>query len=223
MKKIISYSLWGNNPKYIVGAKKNIELAKIYFPDWTIHLYLSDKTKFEYESENLEIKNRIEKDSQDGCFWRFESCDSDDIVIVRDLDDRLSERHKFVVDEWLNSDKDIHIIRDHPNHNSNFPIMAGLFGVRNGKFKGIKQLIEDWSNKSFYTTDQLFLKNHFYNKTFVNSFYIHDSFYKSLGIEKTVEMKRILYEFLGDTFDENDERVETYWKILKEHEEKNKN
>jgi hypothetical protein len=219
MKKIISYSLWGDNPKYIVGAKKNIELAKKFFPDWTIHLYLSDSAKFEYESENLEIITRKQISNQDGCFWRFESCDSDDIVIVRDLDDRLSERHKFVVDEWMNSDKDIHIIRDHPNHISSYPILAGLFGVRNGRFKGIKQLIEQWGNKSFYTTDQLFLKTHFYNNNFVNSFFIHDSFYSDLGIERKIDKERNDYEFLGDTFDENDNRVEKYWKII---EEKNK-
>ena len=27
-KKIISFSLWGNNPKYCVGAIKNAELQK---------------------------------------------------------------------------------------------------------------------------------------------------------------------------------------------------
>lgn len=223
MNKIISYSLWGDNPKYIVGAKKNIELAKEFFPDWKIHLYLCEKTNFHYVSSNLEIKYRIQNNHQDGCFWRFESCDSDDIVIVRDLDDRLSLRHKFVVDEWLKSDKDVHIIRDHPNHVSTFPILAGLFGVRGGIFRGISNLINEWPNKSIYTTDQTFLKTHFFTKGFVNSFYIHDSFYSNLGIEKKVNLERKNYEFLGDTFDENDNRVESYWKIIKHYEEKNKN
>jgi hypothetical protein len=221
MNKIISYSLWGNNPKYIVGAKENIELAKEFFPEWKIHLYLSDKTEFEYDSSNLEIKYRTQMNHQDGCFWRFESCDSDDIVIVRDLDDRLSLRHRFVVDEWLNSDKDIHIIRDHPNHVSTFPILAGLFGVRRGIFRGINDLISRWPNKSNYTTDQIFLKNNFYTNKFVNSFFIHDHYYNNLGIEKKINLERKNYEFLGDTFDENDIRVESYWKIIKEYDEKN--
>lgn len=216
--KIISYSLWGNNPKYIVGAQKNIELAKEFFPDWRVRIYVSSNTNFTYESENLEIILRSESQSQEGCFWRFESCDSEDIVIVRDLDDRLSKRHKFVVDEWLQSDKNIHIIRDHPNHF--YPVMAGLWGCRNGVLKGIKKYISGWENKEYYTTDQDFLKNLLYNEFFINKSFIHDDFRKQIGIEKDINKDRIDFEFLGDTFDENDLRVEGYWKIIQEHRNK---
>jgi hypothetical protein len=211
--KIISYSLWGNNQKYIIGAQKNIELAKKFFPDWKVKIYVSTNTNFIYESDNLEIIYRTETQSQEGCFWRFEACDSDDIVIIRDLDDRLSERHRFVVDEWLNSDKDIHIIRDHPNHV--YPIMAGLWGCRKGILKGLSVLIKSWENKDYYTTDQNFLSQVLY-KYIIQKSMIHDDFHKNLGIEIDVKMKRKDYEFLGDTFDENDKRVEDYWKIIRD-------
>ena len=220
MKKIISYSLWGDNPKYIVGAKKNIELAKKFFPDWTIHLYLSETTNFEYESDNLEIISKKAVQNYDGMFWRFESCDSDDIVIVRDLDDRLSERHKFVVDEWLDSDKNIHLIKDHPNHTN--LVMGGLWGARNGIFKGLKNIISNWIYKNNYNTDQIFLARIF-NNYYISKSFVHDSYYNSLGIERKIEMQRNNFEFLGDTFDENDIRVESYRKIIEEYEEKNKN
>ena len=211
--KIISYSLWGQNPKYIVGAHKNIELAKKFFPGWTVRIYISEDTHFDYESDNLEIIKRKINQSYDGMFWRFESCDSNDIVIVRDLDDRLSERHKFVVDEWLKSDKDIHIIRDHPNHL--YPFMGGLWGVRNGALSGLKDKIESWKEKGVYTSDQVFLANTLYNEFYVNKFFIHDPFHKNLGIEKDIEIERTNYEFLGDTFDENDVRNPDYLKFLK--------
>jgi len=217
--KIISYSLWGNDPKYVTGAIKNIELAKLYFPDWRVRLYLSRNTKFDYTSDNLDIVYRTEKSSQDGCFWRFEACDSDDIVIIRDLDDRLSERHKHVVDEWLKSDLDIHIIKDHPNHT--FPIMAGLWGVRNGILSGISKSIDVWENKSYYTTDQSFLHLFVFNSLWDKSL-IHDPFHKTTGREKDITHKRINYEFLGDSFDENDNRREDYWTPIKQYEE-NKN
>jgi len=216
MKKIISYSLWGNDKKYIEGAKKNIELAKTWFPDWEVKLYLSTNTEFNFNSDNLEIIYRTESQQQDGCFWRFEECDSDNIVIVRDLDDRLSERHKFVVDEWLNSDKNIHIVRDHPNHL--YPIMAGLWGCRNGVLKGLKDSINSWQNKSYYTTDQDFLKTVIYTNQFVNQFLIHDPYHKPIGIEKNINISRKNYEFLGDTFDSDENRVEDYWKIIKNYE-----
>jgi hypothetical protein len=154
MNKIISYSLWGNSDKYKIGAIRNIELDKFFFPDWKVRIYLSTNSIFNHKSDNLEIIYRTETQPQEGCFWIFEACDSDDVIIIRDLDDRLSERHRFVVDEWLSSEKDIHIIRDHPNHL--YPVMAGLWGCRNGILRGIKNNIDNWSDKDYYTTDQEF-------------------------------------------------------------------
>jgi hypothetical protein len=216
MDKIISYSLWGENPKYLTGAIRNIQLAKIWFPEWKVRIYVSDKTSFTYSSDNLDVIYRTETQSQEGCFWRFESCDSDDIVIIRDLDDRLSERHKFVVDEWLDSDKNIHIIRDHPNHV--YPIMAGLWGCRGGILKDVSKQISKWKNKDYYTTDQDFLGQLLYNDKFIDRTLIHDPFHKAIGIEHDINLPRIEYEFLGDTFDEHEKRVEDYWMIIKKSE-----
>ena len=39
MKKIISFSLWGNSPKYLIGALKNADLAKEFYRDWECHFY----------------------------------------------------------------------------------------------------------------------------------------------------------------------------------------
>ena len=41
MKKIIAFSLWGDQPKYTVGAIKNADLAKEIYPDWTCR-FISD-------------------------------------------------------------------------------------------------------------------------------------------------------------------------------------
>ena len=42
MKKIISFSLWGDNTRYLFGAIQNIELAKIYYPDWICRFYINE-------------------------------------------------------------------------------------------------------------------------------------------------------------------------------------
>ena len=34
----------------------------------------------------------------------------------RDLDSRLNEREQAAVQEWLNSNKEFHFMRDHPQH-----------------------------------------------------------------------------------------------------------
>ena len=40
MKKIISYSLWGNNERYTHGALRNSELASEIYPDWICRFYI---------------------------------------------------------------------------------------------------------------------------------------------------------------------------------------
>jgi len=39
MKKIVAFSLWGNNPKYTVGAVRNAELTPSIYPGWTARFY----------------------------------------------------------------------------------------------------------------------------------------------------------------------------------------
>ena len=50
--------------------------------------------------------------------WRFlPSMDSQvDALFVRDLDSEISEREMAAVEEFLESDKDFHVMRDHPQH-----------------------------------------------------------------------------------------------------------
>jgi hypothetical protein len=51
MKKIISFSLWGDNPKYTVGAIKNAELALSIYPDWICRYYIGKSTPQEIIDE----------------------------------------------------------------------------------------------------------------------------------------------------------------------------
>ena len=50
-------------------------------------------------------------------------------MISRDADSRLSLREKEAVEKWINSDKDFHIMRDHPHHY--YPILGGTWGFKN--------------------------------------------------------------------------------------------
>jgi len=42
MKKIISYSLWGDNPMYTIGAIRNAELTPIVYPGWISRFYCGE-------------------------------------------------------------------------------------------------------------------------------------------------------------------------------------
>ena len=46
----------------------------------------------------------------------------------RDLDSRFSNREHAAVEDWLKSDKAIHVMRDHPLHN--FSMFGGLWGTK---------------------------------------------------------------------------------------------
>ena len=67
MKKVIAFSLWGNDPRYLGGAIQNISLAKIFYPDWTCRFYLGQSTvankKFVAQiktNQNVEIQEMNE-------------------------------------------------------------------------------------------------------------------------------------------------------------------
>lgn len=55
-----------------------------------------------------------------GMLWRFLVLEDRDIdiFIVRDVDSRISKREENAVNEWVKSNKEIHVIRDHihPNY-----------------------------------------------------------------------------------------------------------
>ena len=38
-KRVISYSLYGNNPRYLYGAKANVEQMPNIYPDWEIYIF----------------------------------------------------------------------------------------------------------------------------------------------------------------------------------------
>jgi hypothetical protein len=75
MKKIISYSLWGEKPMYWIGALRNIELLKKYYPGWICRFYIDKNSKKELidtiKGDNVEVILVESKDSFHGMFWRF--------------------------------------------------------------------------------------------------------------------------------------------------------
>lgn len=200
IKKIISFSLWGNNPKYTIGAIRNATLAPEIYPRWEYRFYVGDDVKYTIIEELQRLGSTIvpmNGSGWNGMFWRFLAADSDDIVISRDTDSRLSLREKAAVDEWLNSDKDFHIMRDHPYHATE--ILGGMWGCRNGIIKGISQWINDYEKNDSYQVDQSFLKKVIYPIVKTRSI-VHDEFF---GGGQFPIPRHGRYDFVGQVYDEN--------------------
>jgi|TARA_B110000858_G_scaffold16512_2_gene16691 hypothetical protein len=176
MKKVVSFCLYGCKATYIIGMKENIKLAKQYYLDWEVRIYYNNTVPEKYINEYREIgaicmlcenigENKL---NWEGMFWRWLPLDDKtvDIWISRDADSRLSEREAKIVDEWINSGKTLHSIRDHRCH-FNY-IMGGLFGINNKlfhekyKFKTVSQIIKELSvyyKERPYNVDQIFLND----------------------------------------------------------------
>ena len=211
-KKIISFSLWGDNPKYTVGAIKNALLAQIIYPEWICRFYIGNDVpqhiRNQLDDLNVEIMEMMDMGDSgwNGTFWRFFAADSYDIVICRDTDSRLNLRERVAVDEWLSSDKDFHIMRDHPYHNTE--ILAGTWGCRNGILRGMEEAIQDYNKGSFdnqYQVDQNFLREVVYPLVKHESI-VHDEFFELKPFPANA-IKRTGSYFVGQVYDECDTPV----------------
>ena len=206
MHKIISFSLWGDNPKYCVGAIINAQLAQKHFPYWTCVFYYDNSVPKIYVTALKQFSNVVTilvEDGTFGAFWRFLAMqDPNTIVLSRDCDSRLSSREKLIVDDWLNSKEKLCVIRDHFNHYE-FPILAGMWGIKNGLCPSLQEKMKLYSGTHRYLVDQYYLRDEVWPQLQLNA--------KEYGIKETAWMresyKDIGKNFIGQTYDENDTPV----------------
>jgi len=220
MKNVVAFSLWGDHPMYWMGALENIKLVNKYFPSWFCRFYIDKDCKKELiesiKGDNVEVVLVDSKDSFHGMFWRFWAAeDSDvDVFLSRDCDSRISDREVSAINEWLESDKDFHIMRDHPYHT--VAILGGMWGCRNGIIRniGLINMINNWTKFSIKGCDQDFLGQFVYPLVKDNSIEHSEFGLRYGGDIRPFPTKRIDYEFVGDVFDENNVRHPDYWKLL---------
>jgi len=211
--KVISYSLWGSNPIYTIGAIKNAKLAQELFPDWKCIFYCFNTVPFEIINELKSMDNcivRLVNSDGDnrGMFDRFLPAEEDDIeyYICRDTDSRLSPREKIAVNEWIASGKDFHIMRDHPYHATD--IMGGMWGVRGGILKGMNVSIQNFNPKIEKGEDQTFLSKVVYPLIYTKQFTckVHDPFFENKPFPAECRRGKENNDvwFIGQVFDEHD-------------------
>jgi hypothetical protein len=217
--KYISFSLWGGNPLYTIGSIKNVKLCKLIYQDWKIVLYYNKTVPQDIinELEKLNIELIDMSDSKIyGCFWRFLVSDRDDCeyAVFRDCDSRVSIREKLAVDEWINSGKSLHVMRDHPYHmipygNDGIGILAGMWGIKGGILEIKEMILQFIDGKSdIYGIDQSFLKI-IYSK-FQNDRCTHDEFFE----KKPFPLKREPGFFIGGRIGADDKPVGDDYKLV---------
>ena len=226
--KVISFSLWGNKEMYTIGAIKNALLAEYYYFDYQCWFYIHEDSVPKNIIDELSLlKNTkviLKRDDITKCcpmMWRFEAIDDPnvEVMLCRDTDTRILLREKLAVEEWLDSNKSFHIMRDHPHHN--FKILGGMFGTKKiDKISSWINLINDFKKKMesypLKNYDQDFLKDIIY-PIIKTDCLIHANF---IQFPEEVCIKFPLdydekYRFIGEYVYENDTRSESHITDLK--------
>lgn len=235
--KILSFCLFDNSQrkrahdfdrfqKYVIGAVKNAEIKNDYFPDWEMRLYcdndlqLDDIKKLEnlgvnvvnieQQNDNIYYPRYSNANTVYGMFWRFvpASDKNVDYFVSRDCDSRFSDREVCAVNEWIESDKPFHIIRDHPGGHG-WVINGGMWGCKGGFIENIDQSIKVFLHTSSHAheqaADQKFLEQCIY-PVVKDYALVHDEYfnYDENAIPIKRDRKLDNFSFIGEPFDEND-------------------
>lgn len=143
--KVISFSLYGDSPKYIVGMAKNILLAHQWYPGWICRVYQSVPAaialtehiigeayngKYPHNFPEYQKFTAINEQIIPPMLWRFTVADDPDVerFIVRDADSRIGPREAAAVQEWEQSGLLFHSMRDHFAHAR--PMNGGMIGCQ---------------------------------------------------------------------------------------------
>jgi hypothetical protein len=208
---LVSFSLWGDKPKYTIGAIRNAELAQSLYSGWVCRFYCDiDTVPAEIIDRLMSMPNvevmRMSAGNEPhwSMFWRFYAAADRkvDAVVFRDTDSRIGKRESLAVEEWLASGKCFHAMRDHPHHST--AICGGMWGVRGGKLSDIKGLIDSYytaglHKSSVYGIDQDFLAHSVWRMT-KDDLVEHDEFFA----RKPFPLPRDPKHFVGQVYDEND-------------------
>jgi hypothetical protein len=142
MKKLISYVLFGNEPRYWGNIPYIIAATSVIYPDFYMRFYIHEDSishpYYQLLKEISEINDKLEieliSDSYTGTqltAWRMKPLWDEDIefLICRDLDYALSILERTSVEYFMTqSNCLVHGIRSYHTHTT--PYMAGLCGFR---------------------------------------------------------------------------------------------
>lgn len=217
---------FGNIEKYALGAVKNALIKNDYFPDWEMRVYCDNDLGIDnvrkLEKLNVNVINVEDQkggiyypkyedaNTVYGMFWRFvpASDPSVEYFVSRDCDSRFSEREVCAVNEWIESGKPFHIIRDHPGGHG-WVINGGMWGCVGGFIENIDQSIMEFLSTTYWShqqaADQKFLEQCIY-PVVKNHALIHDEYFNYEGTAIPIKRDRKIddFAFIGEPFDEND-------------------
>jgi hypothetical protein len=167
-RNIISFSLFGGDPKYCETAILNVQEQPNVYPHWVCRFYIDD-------SVPGDVINRLRAGGAQivpvegpalqwpGPMWRFLALDDPQAhrILFRDADSLISPREAHAVEQWLTSGKRFHMMRDIGSATD--LILAGLWGVVTGSLPPLQELMQRFMSapiESRHFADQYFLRQY---------------------------------------------------------------
>ena len=177
-KMVISFGLHGAHDKFLQGALKNVELARLYYPDWICRFYLGSGAQAvpahivqELRRQGAEVvyadssatSSSGATSGNAAMFARFRVATDPSVhrFLIRDVDSRLNDRESAAVAAWISSKRPVHIMRDHPTH-CKYNILGGMWGATNGSLSlpTLGTALAAWREKHTWGDDMVFLTQH---------------------------------------------------------------
>lgn len=167
-RNVISFSLFGDNPRYLNGARNNAIVCRYLYPGWTARFYVDDSVPESFVHTLLGEGAQIRKAPKlpaatYGLFWRFlvEDDPNVDFYLIRDADSVVNIRERAAVEDWLKSGRPYHVMRDYPSHCE--LILAGMWGAHRGNLEPMGKRILSFVKANAdrlndRTNDQKFLR-----------------------------------------------------------------
>ncbi|XP_071523818.1 uncharacterized protein [Panulirus ornatus] len=219
-QSVVSFSLFGKFPSpYYRGASALMQRVSKMYPDWSVRFYhdldLSDPVKRNWmcslacRYQHLDfcsVKN-LPAGLGDirwtiGTVWRL-AIMGDPLVkryIIRDTDSPILQREVDAVQEWLNSDKCFHMMRDNPEHSQ--AIMGGAWGGCDTwhpeAMPRLRDLVFRWSSNNFKDSQDQINVVQLLWPTLKKNHLAHDAYWcHKFPSSQPFPSRRLNYTFVG--------------------------
>jgi len=180
--KLLVFSLWGNNPRYLRGALQNLLHCPDVYPEFLCRFCVDDSVPADLltalADNGAEVVRETDTSQRLRLTRRFLAADDPQVAVylVRDCDSLINAREAGAVREWLDSDKSFHAMRDWWTHTD--PILAGMWGGLGGVLPPLAPLIANYQSKLMETPniDQWFLRDRIWPSIRCDTL-VHDRFF----------------------------------------------
>ena len=163
---VIAFSLWGHQPRYLLGMLHNAVLAPVLYPGWVLRCHVDDSVPADFLAalRALEVDVRRQPAGQSlrqKLCWRFLAANDPQVgyFLCRDADSVSGPREVQAVREWLESGRWFHTMRDWWSHSD--LMLAGMWGGVAGVLPELQPRLLRYRSGAVETVniDQWFLRD----------------------------------------------------------------